>query len=107
MSRRSLATLMIAVLAAGAFVACSDESPVAAGATRTMTADVVAAATLDPFTFRAPLDPYRIHRLPAFMMQSNTRADLVIQRVVFAPEAGGWHTRGDQYPGGQSGLLGQ
>ncbi|HMG17405.1 MAG TPA: cupin domain-containing protein [Gemmatimonadales bacterium] len=57
-----------------------------------MSADVVAAASLEPFTFRAPLDPYRMHQLPDFMIHSNARTDIVIQRLVFAPGAGPWHT---------------
>lgn len=91
MSRRNLAGLMVAVLAAGAFVACSEESPVAPGATHTMTADA-ATLVLDPFTFRAPLDPYSIHQLPNFMIHSKARTDIVIQRSVFAPGPGMWHT---------------
>jgi quercetin dioxygenase-like cupin family protein len=92
MSRRNLASLIVvAVLAAGGFVACSEESPVATGVTHHTTADVATLA-LDPFTFRAPLDPYRIHQLPDFMIHSNARTDIVIQRSVFAPGAGMWHT---------------
>ena len=82
---------IVAVLAAGAFVACSEESPVAPGAVHHGMGDA-AAVTLDPFTFRAPLDPYRIHQLPAFLMHSTARTDLVIQRSVFAPGPGMWHT---------------
>ncbi len=63
----------------------------APGATHHMTADVAAVA-LDPFTFRAPLDPYRIHQLPDFMIHSNARTDIVIQRSVFTPGPGMWHT---------------
>ena len=91
MSRRSRASLIVAVLAAGALVACSEESPVAPGATHNMTADVATLA-LDPFTFRAPLDPYRIHQPPNFMIHSTARTDIVIQRLVFAPGTGAWHT---------------
>lgn len=47
---------------------------------------------LDPFTFRAPLDPYKIHQLPDFMIHSKSTSDIVIQRSVFAPGAGIWHT---------------
>ena len=49
-------------------------------------------AGLEPFTFRAPLDPYRIHQLPQYMAHSTVRSDIVIQRSVFAPGAGPWHT---------------
>lgn len=55
----------------------------------------VANATLlavDPFTVRAPLDPYFIHQAPDFMIRSSVRTDLVIQRLVTAPGNGAWHT---------------
>jgi quercetin dioxygenase-like cupin family protein len=55
-------------------------------------ASVVPASTPDPFTFRAPLEPYRIHQLPDFLMQSKTRTDVVMQRLTFNPGAGMWHT---------------
>lgn len=45
-----------------------------------------------PFTFRAPLEPYRIHQLPDFLMHSKETTDIVMQRSVFAPGAGAWHT---------------
>jgi quercetin dioxygenase-like cupin family protein len=80
---------MVAGLAAGAFVACSEESPVEPGATHNMTG---ATLVLDPFTFRAPLDPYSIHQLPNFLIHSKSRTDIVIQRSVFLPGAGPWHT---------------
>jgi hypothetical protein len=93
MSRRILASLMVAVLAAGWFVACSEDSPVAPDATHTMKAD---AATLDlePFTFRAPLDPYKIQQLPDFMIHSKARTDIVFQRIVLSATSpfGMWHT---------------
>ena len=54
-------------------------------------AAVLASTTLEPFTFRAPLDPYRIHQLPDFLMHSTTRSDIVMQRSVFAPGPGAWH----------------
>jgi quercetin dioxygenase-like cupin family protein len=92
MSRRNLASLIVvAVLTAGAFVACSEEPPVAPGGTHHMPADVAPLA-LEPFTFRAPLDPYQIHQLPDFLIHSNARKDIVIQRAVFAPGPGPWHT---------------
>jgi len=91
MSRRNLASLIVAVLAAGAFVACSEEPPVAPGGTHNTPADVGTLA-LDPFTVRATLDPYKIHQLPDFMIQSNATADIVIQRLVFNPGLGPWHT---------------
>ena len=50
------------------------------------------ASTNDPFTFRAPVDPYFINQAPDFMMRSRERTDIVFQRSVFAPGAGSWHT---------------
>lgn len=50
------------------------------------------APALEPFTFRAPLDPYFIKQLPDFAVMSKERSDIVIQRSVFAPGAGPWHT---------------
>jgi quercetin dioxygenase-like cupin family protein len=88
---RRLAGLIVALLAAGGFVACSEDAPMAPGATHHMTADP-AALVLDPFTFRAPLDPYRMHQLPDFMIHSKARTDIVIQRSVFLPGPGMWHT---------------
>ncbi len=74
MSRRSLATgIVVAVLAAGAFVACSEESPAAPDTMHHGTGEV-AAVTLDPFTFRGTLDPYRIHQPPDFMIHSKARS---------------------------------
>jgi quercetin dioxygenase-like cupin family protein len=52
----------------------------------------VAGVALEPFTFRAPLDPYKIQQLPDFQIHSKARTDIVIQRIVFAPGAGMWHT---------------
>lgn len=88
---RRLAGRIVALLVAGGFVACSEDAPVAPSATHHITGDG-AAVVLDPFTFRAPLDPYRIHQLPDFMIHSKARTDIVIQRSVFAPGPGMWHT---------------
>lgn len=46
----------------------------------------------EPFTYRAPLDPFKIHQLPDLMMHLRQRSDFVIQRSVFTPGVGGWHT---------------
>jgi quercetin dioxygenase-like cupin family protein len=46
----------------------------------------------EPFTYRAPLDPFKIHQLPDFMMHLRERKDFVVQRSVFPPGAGGWHS---------------
>jgi hypothetical protein len=93
MSRRNLASLIVAVLAVGGFVACSEDAPVAPGATHTMSPDA-ATLDLDPFTFRAPLDPYKIQQLPDFMIHSNARTDIVFQRIVLSATSpfGMWHT---------------
>jgi quercetin dioxygenase-like cupin family protein len=107
MSRLTLASLMVAVLAAGGFVACSEDAPTSPsaahsmkGATHNMT-DVSHMMTaeavtpdLEPFTFRAPLDPYKIQQLPDFMILSNARTDIVFQRIVLSATSpfGMWHT---------------
>ena len=91
MPYRRLAGPLVALLTVVGFVACSEEAPVAPGATHHMPADV-AALVLEPFTFRAPLDPYQIHQLPDFLIHSNAIKDIVIQRAVFAPGPGPWHT---------------
>lgn len=52
----------------------------------------LASLTTEPFSYRAPLDPYRIHQLPDFLVHSTARTDIVMQRSVFAPGAGPWHT---------------
>jgi quercetin dioxygenase-like cupin family protein len=51
-----------------------------------------ATQALEPFTFRAPLDAFQIHQLPDFLMHSKNRSDIVIQRAVFTPGAGPWHS---------------
>jgi quercetin dioxygenase-like cupin family protein len=90
MSRGQSPGRIVSALAAVAFVACAEESPVTPITDHHMSADV--ASTLEPFTFRAPLDPYQVHQLPDFLMHSSARTDIVIQRLVFAPGAGMWHT---------------
>jgi hypothetical protein len=73
--------------------ACSEQqdAPTAPGAAPQPLADVVSVAQ-EPFTVRAPMDPYRINQPPDFMVHSRARTDFVIQRNVFVPGAGGWHT---------------
>ena len=67
MPNRSLAGLVVAVITAGGFVACSEDPPVAPGSAHHMapTTDVANLETT-PFTFRAPLDPFKIQQLPDF-----------------------------------------
>ena len=86
-------------LAAACFLllACADNTPapteVAHAPAHTMhSSATVLAADLTPFTFRASLESYRIHQLPDFLMHSTARKDIVIQRSVFNPGAGPWHT---------------
>jgi hypothetical protein len=55
-------------------------------------AAVLAASDMTPFTFRASLEPYKIHQLPDFLMHSTARKDIVFQRSVFNPGSGPWHT---------------
>ena len=90
MSRRSFAGPALALLAAGGFVACSEDAPMAP-ASMDHSAPVAGVA-LEPFTFRAPLEPYQIHQLPDFLMHSKARTDIVMQRSVFAPGPSMWHT---------------
>lgn len=76
-------------------VACSDPghgptSP-AADVDRPAAATDIVTQQLDPFTFRAPLEPYLIQQLPDFMIHSRAASDIVIQRSVFPPGPGGWH----------------
>lgn len=54
--------------------------------------NLVVAETPDPFTVRAALEPFKIIDNPEFMMHSRATSDIVIQRLVFQPGAGAWHT---------------
>ena len=90
MPHRRLAAPVVALLTVIGVVACSEEESVAPSATHHMTTDVTP-LVLDPFTFRATLEPYKIHQLPDFMMHSKATTDIVIQRSVFAPGPGFWH----------------
>jgi hypothetical protein len=51
----------------------------------------VAGVALEPFTFRAPLDPFKIQQLPDFQIHSKATKDIVIQRLIFTG-TGIWHT---------------
>jgi quercetin dioxygenase-like cupin family protein len=92
-----IAGLVVALVAAAGLSACSDDEPVApgtnhngAGGGHQMTPEVTP-LVVDPFTFRATLDPYKIHQLPDFLMHSKETKDIVIQRSIFTPGAGFWH----------------
>jgi hypothetical protein len=94
MSRSSHVALAVALVAAGGFAACSEDPPVAPAAAHnhmnmTPTADVSALETT-PFTFRAPLDPFKIQQLPDFQVHSKATRDIVIQRLIFTG-VGIWH----------------
>jgi quercetin dioxygenase-like cupin family protein len=97
MPRPRLLGLIVALIAGGGFLACSEDAPVAPGTSHTgmagdhMSGDVTTLA-LEPFTFRAPLDPFKIHQLPDFMIHSKARKDIVFQSLEFAPGPGPWHT---------------
>jgi hypothetical protein len=92
MLSRSLAGFVVAVLTAGGFVACSEDPPVAPGGAHHMT-PTTDPANLEttPFTFRAPLDPFKFQQLPDFQIHSKATRDIVIQRLVFVG-TGIWHT---------------
>jgi quercetin dioxygenase-like cupin family protein len=93
MSCRSLAGPVLALLAAAGFVACSEDAPVAPATMDHMSTDL-AGVTLEPFTFRGPLDPFKIQQLPNFMIHSEAPTDIVIQRIVLSATSpfGMWHT---------------
>lgn len=52
----------------------------------------IALQSLDPFTIRAPLASFHINRPPDFVIHSRETKDIVMQRSVFVPGPGGWHT---------------
>jgi len=99
MHRIRISKLLAIAGAAGLLGACRDggsSGPTAAdrlAPPQTPLLDV----SLDPFTYRATIDPYRILRLPDFMIQQHTRSDIVIQRIVLKPGPGAWHTTGPHF----------
>ena len=93
--RGSRPTMMLAIT--GLLVGCSDggagRAPTAADRiTPPETPRTVVTPSLDPFTYRAAIDPYKILQLPDLMIQERTRTDIVMQRIVFPPGPGIWHT---------------
>jgi quercetin dioxygenase-like cupin family protein len=90
MSARFLAIALFV----GGVAGCGDTPGPSAPATEhTMSASShVGLQSMDPFTMRAPLEPFRILETPDLMIHSRADTDLVIQRLNFAPGAGGWHT---------------
>src|SRR5438874_502445 len=94
MHRIRISKLLAIAGAAGLLGACRD-----GGSSGPTAADRIAPpetplmdVSLDPFTYRATIDPYRLLRLPDFMIQQHTRSDIVIQRIVLKPGPGAWHT---------------
>jgi hypothetical protein len=85
--------LPLVLIAAIVLPACGDQAaaPTEANPVPRPVAQAVIAAQ-EPFTFRAPLEPYRVNQAPDFMIHSRARTDIVIQRNVFTSGAGGWHT---------------
>jgi len=76
--------------------ACKDKvtSPAMQGAqgAQEASADIVASQILpEPFTVRAPLDPFFINQPSEVMMRASEQRDFAIQRLVTQPGAGAWH----------------
>jgi hypothetical protein len=96
----------LAVACVGAAVAaCKDKvtSP-ALQAPQEASAAVVANQLLpDPFTVRAPLDPFFINQPSDMMIRADDRRDFAIQRLVTPPGAGAWHI----HPGPSFGIVQQ
>ena len=85
------------ILCAGVLLAaCNDQTTPPAAPQREASpqaASLVTAVDLpEPFTARAPIDPYFINQAPELMLRSSVTADLAIQRLVTAPSVGSWHT---------------
>lgn len=104
MSRRIPRRAALAFLAVAGFAACSDQSPAApsdaghqavtshsAGHMNQAVTTDLSSINLTSFTFRAPLDGFRIQQ-PGFAIRSEGQKDIVIQQSLFAPGAGIWHT---------------
>ena len=90
--RRALAVACVGALLS----ACKDKvtSPAvreAQGAQDASAALVVSQVLPEPFTVRAPLDPFFINQPSELMMRANDRRDFAIQRLVTQPGAGAWH----------------
>jgi len=100
MQRNTLSKVLIVASVAASFTACKDTTPLAPQAARPASADVVVALPA-PFTVRAPLDAFFINQPSEMMIRSDSRTDFVLQRLVTAPGAGGWHT----HPGPSFGIV--
>jgi quercetin dioxygenase-like cupin family protein len=95
MRRRWISRLLIAATAGLLPAGCGDQpTPTAPAVDHSVhpVANLVAAQAVEPFTVRGSLDPFRILDNPEFMMHSRATSDIVMQRLVFAPGVGGWHT---------------
>jgi len=99
----------LAVACVGAFLtACKDKvtSPAMQGAqgAQEASADIVASQILpEPFTVRAPLDPFFINQPSEMMIRASDRRDIAIQRLVTPPGPGIWHI----HPGPSFGIVHQ
>ena len=99
----------LAVACVGALLtACKDKvtSPAMQGAQgmQEASADIVASQILpEPFTARAPLDPFFINQPSEMMIRANDRRDIAIQRLVTPPGPGSWHI----HPGPSFGIVHQ
>lgn len=95
MHKSRMSTLLTIVSVSALLVSCNDEGRSPTGAERTAAGLSprldVSASQLEPFTYRAAIDPYKILQLPSFMMQERARSDIIMQRSVFNPGPGAWH----------------
>ena len=89
-------SMLVAICGAGALlVSCNEDGRSPTNADRTAAGLSprldLSGSQLEPFTYRAAIDPYRILQLPSFMMQERARSDIIMQRSVFNPGPGAWH----------------
>jgi hypothetical protein len=97
MSDNALVNTLCAVCVGVLFAACGDQptSPAVLPDPQVAAQSALLAVEdelPEPFTARAPLDPYFINQNPDLMLRSSVAADLAIQRLVPAPSVGDWHT---------------
>lgn len=95
---RRIRSLTLALTVAGTWTlaSCGDQGRTPTAADRASgslpPAGAVDAGALTPFTYRASIDPYKIQQLPDLLIHERVRSDVVMQRSVFTPGAGAWHT---------------
>jgi hypothetical protein len=94
MHARRLGIFSSIVATATLLASCSADSapPTSVEASGTEMSAQQSLSSTEPFTVRAPLDPFKVHALPDFLMHARARADIVMQRLVFQVGPGGWHT---------------